>query len=47
MHRHLRLAVARQIVTGLEGRIDVESDRSVGTTFTIELPLVGGEAVPA
>jgi DNA-binding transcriptional ArsR family regulator len=33
----LGLAIARQIVTGLGGRIDVESDPERGTTFTIEL----------
>jgi two-component system sensor histidine kinase AtoS len=43
----LGLAIARQIVTGLDGRIDVESDPSTGTTFTIELPLVAREAVVA
>jgi two-component system sensor histidine kinase AtoS len=36
----LGLAIARQIITGLDGRIDVESDPATGTTFTIELPLV-------
>jgi len=35
----LGLAIARQIVTGIDGRIDVESDRDTGTTFTIEIPL--------
>jgi signal transduction histidine kinase len=35
----LGLAIARQIVTGLDGRIDVESDPESGTTFAIELPL--------
>lgn len=43
----LGLAIARQIVTGLEGRIDVESDPATGTTFTIELPLLVREAVLA
>jgi PAS domain S-box-containing protein len=36
----LGLAIARQIVVGMDGRLDVESDPAAGTTFTIELPLV-------
>jgi PAS domain S-box-containing protein len=34
----LSLAVAHSIVTGSEGRIDVESALGVGTTFTVWLP---------
>jgi two-component system sensor histidine kinase AtoS len=41
----LGLAIARQIVTGLEGRIEVESDQTAGTTFTIELPMARASAV--
>jgi PAS domain S-box-containing protein len=43
----LGLAIARQIVTGLDGRIEVESDAASGTTFTIELPMAVREAVLA
>ena len=43
----LGLAIARQIVTGLDGRIDVESSPEGGTTFTIEMPLVLREEVMA
>jgi PAS domain S-box-containing protein len=35
----LGLAIARQIVTSMDGRIDVDSDQERGTTFTVELPL--------
>jgi signal transduction histidine kinase len=35
----LGLAIARQIVTSMDGRIDVASDPDTGTTFTVELPL--------
>jgi PAS domain S-box-containing protein len=38
----LGLAIARQIVTGMDGRIDVDSDERDGTTFTIDLPLAAG-----
>jgi signal transduction histidine kinase len=41
----LGLAIARQIVTGLDGRIEVESDQTTGTTFTIELPMARASAV--
>jgi signal transduction histidine kinase len=43
----LGLAIARQIVTGLDGRIDVDSAPDRGTTFTIELPLAVREEVLA
>jgi PAS domain S-box-containing protein len=39
----LGLAIARQIVTAMDGRIDVESDPDAGTTFTVEVPLAVGE----
>ena len=39
----LGLAIARQIVMSMDGRLDVESDPDTGTTFTVELPLVGRE----
>ena len=39
----LGLAIARQIITGLDGRIDVESDPAKGTTFILELPAPAGE----
>jgi PAS domain S-box-containing protein len=40
----LGLAIARQIVTSMDGRIDVDSDQQAGTTFSVELPLVSPEA---
>jgi PAS domain S-box-containing protein len=39
----LGLAIARQIVTSMDGRIDVHSDPDTGTTFTVELPLAAQE----
>jgi signal transduction histidine kinase len=39
----LGLAIARQIVTSMDGRIDVASDPETGTTFTVELPLAARE----
>lgn len=39
----LGLAIARQIVGAWDGRIDVESDPSTGTTFTIHLMAADGE----
>ena len=39
----LGLAIARQIVTAMDGRIEVESDPETGTTFTVELPLAASE----
>ncbi len=39
----LGLAIARDIVRRAGGRIEVESRVGEGTTFTIELPLAGGE----
>ena len=35
----LGLAIARQIVSSMDGRIDVASDPQSGTTFTVEIPL--------
>ena len=43
----LGLAIARQIVTSMDGRIDVDSDQEHGTTFTVELPLAIREPLPA
>ena len=42
----LGLAIARQIVSSMDGRIDVDSDPGTGTTFTVELPLVIHESAP-
>ena len=39
----LGLAIARQIVTSMDGRLEVDSDPDTGTTFTVEFPLVGRE----
>jgi two-component system sensor histidine kinase AtoS len=43
----LGLAIARQIVTSMDGRIDVDSDEERGTTFTVELPLAVREPMAA
>ena len=43
----LGLAIAQQIVTALDGRIDVESSPESGTTFIIEMPLAASEEVAA
>jgi PAS domain S-box-containing protein len=43
----LGLAIARQIVTSMDGRIDVESHEEQGTTFTVELPLAVREPAAA
>jgi two-component system sensor histidine kinase AtoS len=43
----LGLAIARQIVTSMDGRIDVESHEEQGTTFTVELPLAAREPAAA
>jgi PAS domain S-box-containing protein len=42
----LGLAIARQIISSMDGRIEVESDPTTGTTFTVELPLAAQERVP-
>jgi two-component system sensor histidine kinase AtoS len=42
----LGLAIARQIVTAHGGRIEVESDPQVGTSFAIELPLAAESLQP-
>ncbi|MEI6669867.1 MAG: ATP-binding protein [Acidobacteriota bacterium] len=39
----LGLAIARQIVDASDGRIDVESDQSTGTTFLVHLVAADGE----
>ena len=43
----LGLAIARQIVTSMDGRIDVDSHQEQGTTFTVELPLAVREPAVA
>jgi signal transduction histidine kinase len=43
----LGLAIARQIVTSMDGRIDVDSHQEQGTTFTVELPLAVREPAAA
>lgn len=42
----LGLAIARQIISSMDGRIDVDSDPATGTTFTVELPLAVQDRVP-
>ena len=43
----LGLAMVHGIVESLHGLIEVSSELNVGTTFTIYLPLVEGEAIAA
>ena len=43
----LGLAIAQQIITALDGRIEVESSPESGTAFTIEMPLAVAEEVLA
>jgi len=43
----LGLAIAQQIITALDGRIEVASSPESGTTFTIEMPLAVAEEVLA
>jgi signal transduction histidine kinase len=40
----LGLAIARQIVTSMEGRLEVDSEPEGGTTFTVDLPLARRDA---
>jgi len=41
----LGLAIAKKIVEAHHGRIDVSSERGVGTAFTVRLPAAAGESV--
>jgi signal transduction histidine kinase len=41
----LGLAIARQLVTCMDGELDVASDPDAGTTFTIQVPLAKDEPV--
>lgn len=43
----LGLPIARQLVTCMDGALDVESDPDTGTTFTIQVPLAKEEAALA
>ncbi|MBA1148036.1 HAMP domain-containing histidine kinase [Ectothiorhodospiraceae bacterium WFHF3C12] len=43
----LGLWVTHQIIRGMQGRIEVDSDESSGTTFRVELPVSGGQYRPA
>ena len=43
----LGLSTSFQIIERHGGTLSVESELGVGTTFTIELPLVGTTSVPA
>jgi signal transduction histidine kinase len=41
----LGLTISKAIVTAHHGRIDVRSEKGLGTTFRVELPLSGGSEV--
>ena len=43
----LGLAISHQLVGRMQGTIEAESTRGVGTVFTLSFPLVGGDTRPA
>lgn len=43
----LGLPISKRIVTEMGGRIDLQSEMGVGSTFTVRIPLLSADSVPA